>query len=127
MGRPWQELYAINRVEDVSRERQKGTKAETDIVNFLNDEGIGAIRHPLSGAKDKGDIFLLELPVTIEVKDHKQMKLAEWIGEATAERINAGNDIGVVWHKRARKGSPGEWYVTMSGADFITVLKKLLD
>jgi hypothetical protein len=53
------------------------------------------------------------------------MKLAEWVDEAVTEKGNASKSIGVVWHKRLRKGSPGDWYVTMTGQDFIQVLKAL--
>jgi Holliday junction resolvase len=109
----------------LSKSKDKGTAAETAIVTFLNEQGITAVRNPPQGAKDKGDINLLTLPVAVEVKNHATMKLAEWVDEAVTEKGNASKSIGVVWHKRLRKGSPGDWYVTMTGQDFIQVLKAL--
>ena len=50
------------------------------------------------------------------------MALAEWVNEAQTE---AGNDdalAGVVWHKRRGTTDPGDWYVTMTGADLVALL-----
>jgi hypothetical protein len=107
----------------MSATKQKGTKAETDIVNYLNSEGIIAFRNPPQGSKDKGDINLPNLPVIIEVKNQRAMKLAEWIDEAVTERDNAQKNIGIVFHKRPRKGSPSAWYCTMTGEDMVKILK----
>jgi hypothetical protein len=106
----------------LSKSRQKGTSAETDIVQYLESVGIRAKRNPLAGSRDVGDIDLYPLPVVIEVKNCKEMKLSEWIGEAETERDNAGALLGVVWHKRVRKSNPEEWYVTMDGKEFTKIL-----
>lgn len=109
----------------MSKSKAKGTAAETAIVNFLNEYGISAVRNPPQGAKDKGDINLLKLPVAVEVKNHATMKLAEWVDEVIVEKAHANKAIGVVFHKRLRKSSPGDWYVTMNGWDFLQILKTL--
>lgn len=111
----------------MSKSRQKGTSWETDIVNALISYGIRAKRNPLAGAKDQGDIDLYPLPVVIEAKNCRDMKLAEWIQEAEEERINAHALFGVVWHKRMRKASPHDAYVTMTGNTFLKILKLLSD
>lgn len=107
----------------MSKQRQKGTTAETAVVQFLEEHGFKAMRNPLQGAKDKGDINLYDVPVVIEVKNCAKMELAEWIKEAETERVNAKARSGVVWHKRRRKASPGDWYVTMDGNTFLDYLE----
>lgn len=77
----------------------------------------------LSGPKDKGDIELLDYPVIIEAKNERKMTLSEYVDEANIEAYNASVLIGVAWHKRIRKGSPGDHYVTMDGNTFAELLK----
>lgn len=110
----------------MSKAKQKGTATETAVVRFLQENGIDARRLPLSGSKDMGDILISgDKTVTVEVKNHRAMNLAEWIDEAIAEKINAGTDLGVVIHKRLRKGSPADWYVSMPVSEFLAILKEL--
>jgi Holliday junction resolvase len=106
----------------MSKSKAKGTAAETAIVEYLAKLGVLAVRNPPQGTKDKGDINILGVPIAVEVKNCRTMKLAEWVDESIVERAHANADIGVVWHKRSRKGSPGDWYVTMTGLDFINLL-----
>jgi Holliday junction resolvase len=107
----------------VNPSRKKGTKEETDIVNWLNDIGIRARRVALSGALDKGDIELLDFPVIIEAKNEKKMTLSEYVDEANREGDNAGGKIGIAWHKRRGKVSPGQHYVTMEGNQLVRLLR----
>ena len=107
----------------VNRSKKKGTAQETAIVNWLNDIGIRARRVTLSGANDKGDIELLDFPVIIEAKNEKRMTLSEYVDEANREGDNAGNKIGIVWHKRRGKASPGQHYVTMDGNQLVNLLR----
>lgn len=107
----------------MSKQRAKGTAAETAVVNYLNAAGFNAIRNPLHGANDKGDIHLDGIPVVIEVKNCVKIELSEWLKEAEAEKLNAKARSGVVWHKRKGKSSPGDWYVTMDGATFLDYLE----
>ena len=110
----------------MSKQKAKGTAAETAVVNYLHSVGFeSAERRTLGGAMDRGDINLSE-HLVIEVKDHQTMALAGWVDEANVERTNAGADYGVVWHKRARKGSPADWYVTMDGANFVQLWTDLM-
>jgi hypothetical protein len=106
----------------VSRSKRVGTAAETLVVDFLRLAGFRyAERRALKGQADCGDVTGLP-GVVIEVKACKEMKLAEWMDETEAERENAGADIAVCWHKRRGKGSPRDWYVTMTGAQFLDLL-----
>lgn len=109
----------------MSASKAKGTAEETAVVTYLNSQGILAVRNPPQGSKDKGDINLLNLPVVIEVKNCRTMKLAQWLDEAQVEKSNAKADIALVWHKRIRKGNPADHYVTMTGEDAVKLLKAL--
>lgn len=100
--------------------KRKGTQAESAVVEYMNENGWSVERRALGGSKDKGDIA--GAPVVIEVKNCATASLAQWIAEADAEAQNAGVDLGVVWHKRRGKGSPADWYVTMTGESFLAML-----
>jgi hypothetical protein len=108
----------------VSRERQRGTAWESEIVRSLQAEGFPyAERRALSGARDKGD--LTGLPgVVVEAKNESRTDLSGWLNEAHTERDNAGADVGAVWFKRRGKASAGDAYVLMDGATFARLLRE---
>ena len=106
----------------MSAARQKGTAAETAVVRFLRANGYQhAERRALAGSQDRGDVAGVG-GVVIEVKNCKRMELAAWIDEAEDEAN--GTEIAAVWHKRVGRGDPGDWYVTMSGYDFLNAIGK---
>lgn len=109
----------------MNKSKAKGTAAETAVVDFLLEENIYSHRKTLSGSLDKGDIAipLTDGHIVIEVKNEKKMSLSEYVDEAEVEAENAGALFGVAWHKRVRKASPGNWYVTMSGKTFVKILR----
>jgi hypothetical protein len=108
----------------MSRNRAKGTTAESAVVDYLRSRGYrGAERRAMRGAKDAGDIAGLP-SVVIEIKNHARRELAAWVDEAGRERANDHAHIGVVWHKRRGKGNAGDWFVTMTGAQFVDLLKE---
>lgn len=107
----------------MSAAKRKGTAAESAVVAYLRSlHWPHAERRTLSGAADKGDIAGV-VGVCIEVKDHRDIRLAEFVDEATVEADNANADIGVAWVKRRGKGSPADWYVVMTGATFAELLR----
>lgn len=104
--------------QPMSKSRAKGTAAETALVAYLNTHGFPfAERRALHGTKDTGDIAGVPGWV-IEVKNCAQASVGAWLAEATDEAVNAGVDLACVWHKRAGKGSPGDWWVTMHASVF---------
>ena len=90
----------------MSRNRAKGTRLETEFVDFAQAHGFPhARRMAAAGALDQGDVALADgVPVTIEVKNHIQMDLATWMKEAQKESVNAGTYRYVVAHNR--RGAP---------------------
>lgn len=102
--------------------KDRGTRWETAIVTYLRGAGFPlAERRALAGTADKGDIA--GLPVVVEAKNCRRDELPGWVDEAQAEAVNAGVDVGVVWHHRRGKSSPAEGFVTMSGAAFVRLLR----
>lgn len=103
--------------------KEKGTAAEVAVRDFLRGGGfVHAERLPSEGKNDRGDIVGVDPRLVIEVKDCKAMDLGGWIREAATEKENAHADVGVVWHKRRGKSTADQWFVTMTGEDFLTFL-----
>lgn len=108
----------------VNRSKAKGTSAEVAIRDYLRASGWPyAERLPTEGAKDRGDITGIDPGVVIESKSCNAMDLGGWMRELDAEVVNAKADIGVIWHKKRGTTNPGDWYVTMSGDDFVQLLR----
>lgn len=108
----------------MSAAKKKGTAAETAVVQYLRAVGFTQTeRRTLGGTLDRGDIAGLP-GVVIEVKNCARQELGAWIAEAEIERDNDRASLGVVWHKRRGKGNPGDWFVTMSGAQFAALLRE---
>lgn len=107
----------------MSKQRAKGTAAETAVVGFLRANGFPfAERRALQGVNDKGDITGIP-GVVVEVKNHSGVQaLGEWQKECREEMANAGADIGVVWSKVRGTTDPGKWRVTMDGSVFVRLL-----
>ena len=110
----------------MSKAKTKGTRGENAVVEALIRAGfIHAERRALAGTLDKGDV--LGVPGWVfEVKAHDSYagKLAEWLGEVEREKLNAKAQFGVVWHRRRGKGSAEDWFVTMSGQEFLNILRE---
>lgn len=106
----------------MSASKARGTRWESKIVDYLRANGVPhAERRALGGSSDRGDIAGIP-GVVVEAKSTARVELAAWIDEAEAERINDRADVAVVWHHRRGKGSPGEGYVTMTGATLVALL-----
>ena len=97
----------------MSKQKQKGTAAETAVVNWLQSKGRKSVeRRTLNGVKDRGDIAGI-VGLVIEVKNHQRMALSEWVDELNVEMLNDKADTGVVIHKRKGTTDVGRWYATM--------------
>ena len=104
---------------------KKGPLAEAQVVACLQEHGWPhAERGKYSGEHDDpGDIDGI-LGVAIQVKNSPDYvgQLAGWVNASQRQRIVRGAEVGVVWHKRRGKGDPLDWYVTMTGRDFLALL-----
>lgn len=107
----------------MSKNKARGTRHETNVVNYLRDNGFPhAERRALAGAEDKGDINAGP-GLVIECKAQARHSFAEWLDEAVVEGENARADVAAVWAHRRGKGSPADHYVVMTGAQFVKLLR----
>lgn len=102
----------------MSRQKQKGTLAETAVVRYLRrvlgDSENTIRRETLHGTRDVGDVTGVRIhgePVVIEVKNHKAYELKQWLGEARLEAGNADAPYYVVAFKPVRVTNPGDYMV----------------
>lgn len=108
--------------DELNAAKSRGTRAETAVVRALRAAGfVHAERRALNGNQDRGDIAGIP-GLVIEVKNHARLTLAEWVAEMETERDRDGARYGVVWHKRRGRANPHDWYVTMTGQDFLRLL-----
>jgi Holliday junction resolvase len=97
----------------VNRPKIKGTRFETDVVNFLKMQGWPeAERRALAGGTDKGDIINAG-PYTWEAKATKAIDLAGGVDELKQEIENAQTRYGFLIVKRRNK-STSEAYAVMT-------------
>lgn len=109
-----QTVNLVFKVWQVSKSKQKGTAAETAVVNWLKERGRKHVeRRSLNGVNDRGDIAGIP-GVVLEVKNHARMTLSEWVDEMLVEVANDKADTGVVIHKRKGTTNVGKWYATMT-------------
>ena len=111
----------------MSKQRAKGTAAETAVVKFLHAMGFTkADRSPLRGTKDMGDITGIKNFV-IEVKNQKKYNIPAWLRELEVEKQNAQKIHGVLVVKPVGVGlnRQGEWWAVMPLSDLATILQEL--
>lgn len=74
----------------VNPSKAKGTKFETDVLNYLRANGENAERLALTGAEDEGDIALRAGNVyeVLECKAEQRFSIPAYLREVERERIN---------------------------------------
>jgi hypothetical protein len=109
----------------MSRSKQKGTLAETAVVELLKEVWPMAERRALSGINDKGDIAGIP-KIVIEVKNQKSYKIPEWLNETKVEKANAEADLGILVIKPNGVGVSrvSDWWSVLPLRDLISLLQK---
>lgn len=108
----------------MSKQKAKGTSAETAVVKFLKENGFPyAERRALTGNYDKGDITGCG-PLVFEVKNHAKLDLAGWVKELIVEMENADVMTGCVVAKKRGTTHPGDWYAILPFGLFVSLLKE---
>jgi hypothetical protein len=97
--------------------KQNGTEAETKVARHLSWWWPGIKRLAPAGAADQGDLDGVP-DLCIQVKAQHRLALAGWLDGATEQAARAGKPYAVVVHKRWGRGSPGQWYATLTLDDF---------
>ena len=92
--------------------RRKGSAFERDVVGYLREHGFPEAERAYGAGRpeDVGDIDGIP-GVTVEVKNHARLALAQWIDEAERERVNARQPYGVVVVKRRGKSAASSYVV----------------
>lgn len=110
----------------MSRASRKGSAwenaVESYLKDFFNDPSIHVER--LHGMNDEGDIH--GLPDTIiECKNCREYRLTDWVSEAEAEAVNAGERYGAVFFKRRGRGlsNVGQHYALQTIDSFCRMLR----
>lgn len=101
--------------------KQRGTRFETDVVRYLNEQGVSCERRALQGAADKGDIAGIRGWV-LELKCHREMALGSWAKEAAVEAARDNAAQWAVIHKRRMHGIQ-DAFVTIPLSTFVKILK----
>lgn len=110
----------------MSRNKAKGTSAETAVVNYLIARGyVHAERRALAGVNDKGDVAGLP-GVCIEVKAHKTYSIPAWLKELAVEKVNAKATVGFLVVKPVGVGltNTGAWWAIMPLEQAVDLLDK---
>lgn len=108
----------------MSAAKQKGTMAETAVVNWLKGKGRPYVeRRSLNGNNDRGDIAGIPC-VVIEVKNCARMELPKWLSELEVEVKNDKADTGTVIHKKKGTTDVGQWYATMPADTWYDLIAK---
>lgn len=103
--------------------KMRGTQWESALVAYLIAQGWPHCeRRALNGSLDRGDIAGVA-GVMIEAKNCKAITIPAWIDEAQAQKANSGAAVGIVWWKRRGKTDPGQGFVSMTGAQFVELLR----
>jgi hypothetical protein len=109
--------------------KQAGSRFEREQADYLQANVSRFIdRKVRTGALDQGDIANVETSVgwqiAVECKNYGgQIKAAEWVAEAHAERDNSGAAAGIVIAKRRGTTAPGAQWVLMTVDDLVVLLR----
>jgi hypothetical protein len=106
--------------------KARGSQAERDVVALLRANGFNKADREFGAGRtdDVGDIRNIPR-TTIEVKAEKAFNPSGWLAEAEAERINAGNDYGLVIAKRPGRAMKDGYFI-MRAEDGVRLLAEAL-
>jgi hypothetical protein len=90
------------------------------VARWLRANGHAAATTRATSGAQQGDDLVTNTGLSWEVKDHVRLELSAWLDQAQAQ---SGGKPAVVIHKRRGVADPSGWYVTMSGADLLRLLR----
>lgn len=95
----------------MSASKEKGTRAETALAEYLRGYWPYAERRALCGSVDKGDIAGIP-GVVWECKAGERLCIPQWLAETECERVNAGAELGILAVKPKGVGTTnvGRWW-----------------
>jgi Holliday junction resolvase len=110
----------------MSKNKAKGTSAETALVNYLKVNGFPlAERKAMQGANDAGDVTGT-IGLAWEVKNHRTYKIPAWLEELEVETENAGADFGVLVVKPVGVGITRveSWWAVMPVGELVELVRE---
>jgi hypothetical protein len=110
----------------MSKSKQKGTLAETAVADYLRQTFPAVERRALAGVNDKGDLSNVPFSV-VEVKNQRSYKIHEWMKETEVERLNAGEELGVLVIKPNGVGvsNVDKWWAVVSLETITALIEEL--
>lgn len=114
--------------------KDKGTKAESDVVAWAKKYGYyRAERLVLHGSADVGDVRLAE-GVMVQVKDGytdrkepTDYQVGQWLAEVDKQRKAGDWDIALLVHKRFGKSDPDNWRWYLTGETYESLIRVCAD
>lgn len=109
----------------MTKEREKGTRAETIVTSYLQGRGWPhAERRAMSGAKDRGDIAGVP-GVVWEVKSGARLKIPDWLAQTETERVNDRATFGVLVVKPKGLGAlrVADWWAVLKLGTAVELLQ----
>lgn len=109
----------------MSKNKAKGTSAETALVNFLTRNGFPwAERKAMQGANDAGDVTGT-VGLAWEVKNHRTYKIPAWVEELKIETKNAQADYGILVIKPVGVGLArvDQWWALMPLGEMVALVR----
>lgn len=109
-------------MRDVNSSKDKGDRAERDVVNFLDHNGINA-RRIIAGAHDDiGDIEV-DPDIVLEVKNRYKIELPAYLAALQAQKGNKDAAFGVIAIKIRGKKNAEEWAYVIDGASLVNLIR----
>lgn len=105
--------------------KNKGSKWERDICDFLHSYGIEAERIPAGATLDPGDIWTPRW--TIEAKNCKSPSYGAWLDETTAEQANRGTPFHLLIAHRTGKAAVADGFAIMRTGQAAQLIKRTQD
>jgi hypothetical protein len=118
-----------------NRSRDKGTKAETAVVEWFHSVGENQVeRHALHGSRDVGDLNgLPSLVVSVKMRGRDQpLDFSGWLRSVSRMQVNAtrspGEPLpsGLLIVRRVGYPDVGDWYAVQRLADWWGTFSELL-
>lgn len=109
----------------MSKNKAKGTSAETALVNYLKVNGFPlAERKAMQGKHDAGDVTGT-IGLAWEVKNHRTYKIPAWLEELEVETDNAEADYGILVIKPVGVGITrvDAWWAVMPVGELVTLVR----
>lgn len=100
---------------------RKGSAWRYLVQNFLEDIGMAVTRRGIGDAGDDLTATMTGMNLSVEAKNHRQIRLAEFVDQA--EQQAPEDAIPIVFVHRPNKASVDDGYVVMSGRAFRRLLQ----